>query len=100
MSNSVTNPPVKTTKTLAPATWQPGSMLASLRREIDRVFESLPNRDWAFPFARSTFDFDLPRLPTAGDWEMRPAVDVAEKDKEYETRSRPSCRGSTRRTLK
>ncbi|MGC1575778.1 MAG: Hsp20/alpha crystallin family protein [Beijerinckiaceae bacterium] len=55
----------------------------SLRREIDRVFDSFNWGSWGFPFARTRLGFEMPSLRSASV-EIAPAVDVAEKDKEYE----------------
>lgn len=79
--------PVKSEGAAAPApeatSW--GS-LETLRREIDRAFENFPmnlRALGALPLGRRAFEFELPwpRGAVAG---MTPAVDVAEKEKEYE----------------
>jgi HSP20 family protein len=60
----------------APAPWMP---FENLRREIDRIFDSA--RD--FPLGRRAFELDWPwRRETT--FAIAPAIDVAEKDKEYE----------------
>src|SRR5215471_16400899 len=77
-----TKVPVKTEKgssTAAPAQWDP---LGSIRREIDRVFDRFHLGAWDFPFGRRAFDLEVP-WPRAG-LAVAPAVDVVEKDKEYE----------------
>ena len=61
-----------------PAAWTP---FETLRREIDRVFEGFGPAAW--PFAAGRHAFDFPRLREAG-WAVAPAVDVTEKDGEYE----------------
>lgn len=53
----------------------------ALRRDIDRVFESLRLAPWGLPFARHGFEFEMPSLREAG---LAPAVDVTEKPTEYE----------------
>jgi HSP20 family protein len=86
MADAVTKLPIKTdTKAPAPSAvptpgWLP---VESLRREIDRLFDSFHRGPWGFPFSRSAFDFELPSLRSAG-WATAPAVDVVEKEKEYE----------------
>jgi HSP20 family protein len=63
----------------SPAGWAP---LENLRREIDRIFDGFRS-SWASPFSRTVFDFDAPSL-RGTSFDIAPAVDVAEKDKEYE----------------
>lgn len=72
--------PVKNENRNAPATspWQP---FESFRREMDRLFEGFPTMRW--PFHRSLFDAD----PFSGrelNWAKVPAVDVVERENEYE----------------
>jgi len=58
--------------------WRP---LRSLRREIDRLFDAADDFSWRSPFLNSAFDF----APFGRVTVLRaPAVDIAEKDKEYE----------------
>lgn len=54
---------------------------ASLRREIDRLFEDFPFGGWPRPLAR--FDIEPFWRGMAGFGAV-PAVDIAEKDNEYE----------------
>lgn len=73
--------PTKTDKPATPSAafgWAP---IESLRQEIDRLFDRMPGTVW--PFGRSTFEFDLPRLRDIATG-IAPAVDVAEKDGAYE----------------
>ena len=75
--------PIKTEKgslALAPAQWAP---FENIRREIDRVFDRFNLGTWELPLGRRTFELELPWPRTAG-LAIAPAVDVAEKDKEYE----------------
>jgi HSP20 family protein len=74
--------PVKTEKAAAPAASEDWSPLASLRREVDRLFDNFPSFGWRAPSARSVFDLELPAL-TRG-WPVSPAMDLVEKDGEYE----------------
>jgi HSP20 family protein len=77
--DEATRLPVKTEKkapVAAPAQWMP---FESLRREIDRIFNSFR---LGIPFRRA-LEVELPwRRET--NWGIAPAFDVAEKDKEYE----------------
>lgn len=76
--------PIKTEKkAAAPAPLGHWTPFESLRRDIDRLFDSFHGGMGRFPFGRSGFDWELawPREPS---WSLAPAVDVAEKEKEYE----------------
>jgi HSP20 family protein len=72
--------PLKPEKT-APASenWNP---FESLRREIDRLFEDFHPFGARLPAPRLMFDLDRPNL-TAG-WDIAPAFDLVEREKEYE----------------
>lgn len=78
-----TKMPVKTEKSVAPAPkageWAP---FEGLRREIDRLFDEFHPFGWRLPTARSIFDIEAPRL--RGEWAVAPAMDLVEKEKEYE----------------
>ena len=70
-------------KAAAPAAlgqWMP---LEALRREIDRLFDSFHEGASRLPFGRPAFNLEL-AWPRETSWAIAPAVDVAEKDKEYE----------------
>jgi len=70
-------------KAAAPAAlgqWMP---LEALRREIDRLFDSFHEGAWRLPFGHPAFNLEL-AWPRETSWAIAPAVDVAEKDKEYE----------------
>ena len=60
--------------------WRP---FESLRREVDRLFESFDRDLWRSPFGRSVFDIE-----PLGRRELKlaatPAVDIIEKDNAYE----------------
>jgi len=78
-----TKVPVKSEKgssVVAPSQWAP---FESIRREIDRVFDRFNLGTWDFPFGRRTTEFEFP-WPRAAGMAIAPAVDVVEKDKEYE----------------
>ena len=74
--------PVKTEKTAAPAKTAEWAPFESLRREIDRLFDDFRPFDWRLPRARAGFGFELPKL--AAEWKLAPAMDLVEKEKEYE----------------
>jgi len=75
--------PVKIEKTTAPAKAAEWTPFYSLRREIDRLFDDFHPFDWRLPSARSAFGFEMPKLATS-DWKLAPAMDLVEKEKEYE----------------
>ncbi len=79
MAEAVTKLPVKTEQKSAtvPPMWQP---FEGLRREVDRLFDDFDVGSWRAPFRRSLFDY-----APFGRLEVKaPAVDVVEKDKEFE----------------
>ena len=83
--DEATRLPVKTEKrapVAAPAQWTP---FESIRREIDRVFDRFHMGAWDFPFGRRAFEFEFP-WPRVTGLAIAPAVDVVEKDKEYDHR--------------
>lgn len=77
----VTKVPVQSDRASAPAAAPGGDLFRSLRQEIDQVFDSFGRGLGGFPFGRSLFGFEpgWPRLMQS----VAPAVDIAEKDKEY-----------------
>jgi HSP20 family protein len=78
MAEVATKLPIKTEKPQAPARtdWSP---VESLRHEIDRLFEDFRPFDWRTPFAR----LNLPEV-TKSVWSIAPAIDLVEKDREFE----------------
>lgn len=81
MADTVHNLPVKNEarKHAAEPAWAP---LHSLRHEVDRLFDAFDDISWRSPFSRSMFDFaPFGRALTST---RSPAVDIAEKDGEYE----------------
>lgn len=62
------------------AQWTP---FEALHREIDRLFDMVGGRSWRLPINRSASEFGL-SWPAGKNGSMIPAVDIAEKDKEYE----------------
>ncbi len=85
MVEAATKLPVKVEKKTAPAmgAMAPWAPFETLRREIDRVFNSVGGGSWPLAFGRPAFQFDLP-WPREAGWALTPAVDVSEKDKEFE----------------
>jgi HSP20 family protein len=75
----------ETTKETRPPAAGPGGWtpLDSLRREIDRIFDTFRHGTWELPFGRRAFELELP-WPREGSWGLSPAVDFADKDKEFE----------------
>ena len=81
MAEAVTKMPVKSAakeSELAGGEWSP---LASLRREIDRLFDDLGT--WRHPVGRTLFDVE-PFWRGELSFGKAPAVDIAEREKEYE----------------
>lgn len=75
--------PIKTEKGASapvPSQWTP---YENIRREIDRVFDRFSLGGWDFPFGRKAFELELPWSRLA-DLAIAPAVDIVEKEKEYE----------------
>ncbi len=64
----------------APSPWAP---FDSLRREIDRLFDDFRSFGRPFTMPRANADLEL-LAPTATRWSLAPAIDLAEKEKEYE----------------
>lgn len=83
MVEPVTKMPMKpTTKESeqAPGEWRP---LTSLRREIDRLFDDVHLGAWRRPVGRTLFDVE-PFWRGELSFGKAPAVDIAEREKEYE----------------
>ena len=82
MPEAVTRLPVKNeagSAIAAPArNWRP---FESLQREVDRLFEDFEGRFWRMPQRQSLFDYIPFGRTTAANV---PAVDIAEKDNQYE----------------
>lgn len=74
MADAATKLPVKTEKSAQ-------NPFATLRREIDRVFDDFHPFGWRMSSPRSMFDIEVPRLR---EWPVAPAMDLVEKEKEYE----------------
>ncbi|MEP9390300.1 Hsp20/alpha crystallin family protein [Mesorhizobium sp. KR9-304] len=83
MVETATKMPVKTEKAASPAGLEDWSPLASLRREVDRLFDNFHPFGSRAPATRSIFDLEFPGLARGG-WAVSPAMDLVEKDREYE----------------
>lgn len=70
----------KAAPTPATREWWP---FESLRREIDRLFDDFDQGSWRNPFRGSAFDME-PSRKRRMTLDIAPAVDIAERDKEYE----------------
>jgi HSP20 family protein len=80
MAETATKLPIKTEGDEPGGEWRP---LANLRREIDRLFDDF---GWGFPrrpLGRTLFDVE-PFWRSEVAFGKTPAVDIAEKEKEYE----------------
>lgn len=83
MVETATKMPVKTEKSATPApagNWT--TPFESLRREIDRLFDDFHPFNFRLPSTRSLLGRDLPAL--GAGWAVAPAMDLVEKEKEYE----------------
>ena len=84
MAETATKLPIKTEKKApaapTPAVWAP---LEALHGEINRLFETFGGGSWRLPFGRRAFELDL-SWPGGMSWGVAPAVDVSEKDKQYD----------------
>jgi HSP20 family protein len=84
MAEAATKLPVRSVKSAAPApaaNWT--APFESLRREIDRLFDDFHPFDWRLRSPRSMPGLEMPKLQSIG-WAVAPAMDLAEKDGEYE----------------
>lgn len=81
MADTTTKLPVTAEKETSPqargSAWGP---FETLRREVDRLFDDFHPFGWRGAFAR----LPEPRTSFAGNWPLAPAMDLAEKDREYE----------------
>lgn len=81
MEETVTKVPVTAEKQVAKAPERAWAPLETLRQEIDRLFDDFHPRSWHFPLSRALPSIDL----AAGvEWPVAPAVDMTEKDGQYE----------------
>jgi len=81
MIKSPTKLQVKTEATTPVATGQSWGLLDNLRQDIDRLFDDFHPLSWRSPFSRALRGGST----SAGTrWQIAPAVDVVERDNEYE----------------
>jgi len=83
MAETATKLPVRTEKSAPTTSVGEWAAFDSLRREIDRLFDEFNPFGWRLPMARSMFGFEMPRLRRDA-WMIAPAMDLVEKEKEYE----------------
>jgi HSP20 family protein len=81
MADKMTKLPIKSDKKTDIVSSTPRSTFENLRREIDRIFDDFNPSSWRLPFGPSIFGPDVP-LPAA--WQIAPATDMVENDKEFE----------------
>ena len=79
MTDTTTKLPIKSDKKTSVTSSAPRSTFENLRHEIDRIFDDFSPSSWRLPFGRSIFGFEVPH-PAA--WQIAPATDMVEKDKE------------------
>ncbi|MCX8568104.1 MULTISPECIES: Hsp20/alpha crystallin family protein [Hyphomicrobiales] len=81
MTDTSTKLPVKAEKGASPEPrgngWSP---FETLRREVDRLFDDFHPFGWRGSFPR----LPEPRTSFEGSWPLAPAMDLVEKEKEYE----------------
>lgn len=75
--------PIKTDKSGVPTQQQGWTPFESLRKEIDRLFDDFHPFGLGLPSSHPAFDLEMPKLRQAA-WQIMPAIDFAEKEKEYE----------------
>ena len=79
MAEAATKLPVKKASSQPEGTeWSP---FESLRREVDRLFDDFRPFNWRLP--SRVFGFEASR-PARLEWEVAPAIDLAEKEDSYE----------------
>lgn len=84
MAEAAAKLPVKNEKGQMPSRSPEWAPFESLRHEIDRLFDDFRPFGWDFPSTRSLLGFQMPRAARENWQVMAPAVDVSEKDGEYE----------------
>lgn len=84
MPEKASKVPVRNEKKSAAPARQHWTPFENLRREIDRLFDDFqPSGWWRSPFPRPKFSMDID-WPSKGEWQIAPAMDLVERDKEYE----------------
>jgi len=82
MADVASKVPVKAEKT-SPRTTGEWAPFENLHREIDRLFEDFRPL-WRPSSLRSVFGLEAPRHLRAAEWPVLPAIDLVEKEDEYE----------------
>ncbi|MGB3390134.1 MAG: Hsp20/alpha crystallin family protein [Pseudaminobacter sp.] len=78
MAEAATKLPVKKSQSSTEAAdWSP---FESLRREVDRLFDDFRPFNWRLP--SRVFGLEVPHVQAK--WQLAPAVDLVEKDNDYE----------------
>lgn len=80
MPETVTKLPITTDKQPAKAPERAWAPLDTLRHEIDRLFDDFRPLSWRHPLSRALRNMDFPSV----EWPVAPAVDMTEKDGQYE----------------
>ncbi len=75
MTDQEKSVPAATAKKQAPAASGEWTPFESLRREIDRIFDDFHPLEWRWPSARRA---------GGRDWPVAPAMDLVERENEYE----------------
>lgn len=83
MAGTAMKLPVQSEKSLPATPGEKWTPLEHFRRDIDRFFDEFRPFDWRLPVSRPLLGLDMPRLRSP-EWAVAPAVDVVEKDNEYE----------------
>lgn len=81
MADKMTKLPIKSKKRMDVSARSPRSAFESLRHEIDQIFDDFIHPAWRLPFGRTLFGREIAH---PGAWQLAPATDMVEKDKEYE----------------
>lgn len=81
MTKPAGNLPVHTDK--APPAKESLWSLEGLHQEVDRLFDDFRSANWHFPFRRPSRGLEV-GWPAASSWQVAPAMDLVEKDGEYE----------------
>ena len=80
MPEPVTKLPITTEKQASKAVERAWTPFENLRREVDRLFDDFHPFSWRGSLSRALRDIDLPSI----EWPVAPAVDLTEKDGQYE----------------
>ncbi|KXF75960.1 molecular chaperone Hsp20 [Paramesorhizobium deserti] len=79
MAETATKLPVKSDKSVKSS--EGWTSLDNLRREVDRLFDNFHPFGWRLPSA--ALDIEVPKFSRSA-WQIAPAMDLVEKDHEYE----------------